>query len=133
MTPYEAMSVLIKVCKENKLRCRWKKPLATVCYKQARNITKGILSSRQLYEALHYHTHSVQYLRRMKEGAKRFDFYGQPCGVVTADQALFAKQQLFEHHGAAMRDGRKRQGKILTVTPSSQGKHKRPSVLAKAT
>lgn len=128
MTPYETLGLIIKEFKARKLRPRWKKPLAGVCYKQARNILKDVLKPGQIYQALRYHTHSVQYLRRMKEGMQRFDFYGQPCGVVTAEEAQFAKQQLFEHHRAAMADGRRRQGKILTVNQPA-GRHKRPAQL----
>jgi hypothetical protein len=129
MTPYEAMGLIMTTCKEHKLRPRWKKAFAFCVYKQARNLMKGTLTAKQVHAALRYHVKSVQYLRRLKEGAQRYDLYGQPCGKVTAEEAIAARKELFEHHGGAMRDGRKRMGKVLVAQPSS-GRHKRPASLA---
>lgn len=128
MTPYEAMGLIMQTCKEKKLRPRWKKAFAFCVYKQARNLMKGTLTSKQVHAALRYHVKSVQYLRRLKEGAQRFDLYGQPCGTVTAEEAIEARKELFEHHAGAMRDGRKRMGKVLVAQPSA-GRHKRPASL----
>lgn len=46
--------------------------------------------------ALRLHTARFSYLRRITDGAERFDLHGKPCGVVSAKEALYAKDLLLE-------------------------------------
>ena len=50
----------------------------------------------------------------MVEGAPRLDLNGQPAGVVTAGQALYAKQQASRQRGK----GRKDRAKAKAAAPA---------------
>jgi ProP effector len=54
------------------------------------------LDKGQVRTALHFHTGTTRYLKAIVEGAPRFDFDGNPSGVVTAEQQSQAAATLRE-------------------------------------
>jgi ProP effector len=55
-------------------------------------------SKKLLREALNYYTSSKAYLMSQKLDAVRVDLFGQPIGVVNAEQANYAQQRFQERY-----------------------------------
>lgn len=55
-------------------------------------------SKKLLREALNYYTASKSYLLAQKPEAPRLDLFGEPNGIVTAEQAMYAQQRYAERY-----------------------------------
>ena len=55
-------------------------------------------SKKRLREALNYYTASKAYLLAQKPEATRLDLFGQPNGIVTEEQALYAQKRYAERY-----------------------------------
>ena len=62
------------------------------------------ITSEQLKEGIATWCRGSRYWASMTENAPRLDLNGQPAGVVTANQALHAKQQARRHRAEARRN-----------------------------
>jgi ProP effector len=71
-----------------------RRPLAIGIRQHLRHALASEILPAELSLALRRYTGSVGYLRNMRRGAPRIDIDGQTAGVVTADEAQHAKDQL---------------------------------------
>lgn len=56
-------------------------------------------SKKRIREALNFYTSSRAYLACQKDQAIRLDLFGNPCGHVDANQALYAQQRYEQRYG----------------------------------
>jgi sRNA-binding protein len=110
-----------------KFRIKWDKPLAKNFYKKVRKVlSKDFISSKNLNAAIKHHVKSPKYLLMLRPGVFRHDLKGKPTVAVTEFESKHALTELYEHHGAFMRDRRKRRNKqpITSTRKNHVTKHR---------
>lgn len=94
--------------REHDYKFKRDKPFSTKIYLQIRNvISPKIISSKDLYAALGFYTTSINYLKSIRAGAKRWNLYGRPDGKVTEKEADYARDKMFKVHSGYLKDLRK--------------------------
>jgi sRNA-binding protein len=108
-TPYEAWLWIRDYCDNHSTyKVKWVSPLSVNIFKQIRAIlSPKVISSRTLFEALKFHTHSIKYLKTIRTGALRKNLWGKVDGEVTAEQSRYALEQLHKHHASYMAEVRR--------------------------
>jgi len=56
--------------------------------------TEGAITSEELEAAMNLYCSQKRYQNTLKEGAQRVDLDGNPAGVVTAEQAAYARRRI---------------------------------------
>lgn len=107
-TSKEALYLLRRLCKEQRIRIYWNRPMAKGMYHQLKARLGDIMMSGDIYKALGHHVNSHAYLVLMKEGAQRFDINGKVSGVVTAEEAALAHKTRGKKHRKLLNRGRKK-------------------------
>ena len=99
----EAKDMVTKTwCINRKNACDWLKTTFPESFGKSLPLKVGIFEDIKAYtaedkpaliwcrRALRLHTARFSYLRRITDGAERFDLHGKPCGVVSAKEAVSA-------------------------------------------
>ena len=74
-------------------------PLSKTIYSQLRNIiSPKVMSSRDLYNAVGFHVHSIKYLECIQPNKPRLNLFGKVEGKVTFRDYKYAQRQLALHH-----------------------------------
>ena len=76
-----------------------KNPLNKGVYRDIREaLSADEISSNKLHEAIGFHVNSIKYLRKMREGAKRYNIRGEVAGIVSKEEQEYALSQLKKIH-----------------------------------
>lgn len=119
---YACWAWVVAYCKKNKYKLRLNKPLSKKIYDQLRGvISPKAVSSRELYNAVGFHVHSIKYLKRMYPGVERLNLWGKPDGTVTEQEAQHARKKLTELHPEYLRAKRKSKSRGIINNPKIKG------------
>ena len=125
--PRNCWFYVVAYCRKHGYKLKTNRPLSTDIFNQIRAVlSPKAVSSKELYNAIGFHVHSIKYLNRLRQGAPRFNLWGKQEGEVTESEVQFARKKLAEMHPAFLKSRRASKRKGVIVNPKLKSNNQNP-------